>query len=73
MKKLVSPEHIVYFVNSRDELKELVRRLRIDEKLAGNLRQLLVLSCSGRGFESGGDAHRVAILPACSPTSATVK
>ena len=51
MKKLVSPEHIVYFVNSRDELKELVRLLRIDEKLAGNLRQLLVLSCSGRGFE----------------------
>ena len=58
MKKLVSPEHIVYFVNSRNELKELVRRLRIDEKLAGNLRQLcgwqeVSDGHSGRGLASG--------------------
>ena len=50
MKKLVSPEHIVYIVNSRNELKELVRRLRIDEKLAGNLRQLC-------GWQEVGDGH----------------
>ena len=48
--KLVSPEHIVYQVNSREELKELVRRLRIDEKLAGNLRQLC-------GWQQVGDDH----------------
>ena len=56
--KLVSPEHIVYHVNSREELKELVRRLRIDEKLAGNLRQLCGWQDvgddrSGRGHASG--------------------
>ena len=50
MKKLVSPEHVVYFVSSREELKDLVRRLRIDEKLAGNLRPLC-------GWQEVGDGH----------------
>ena len=50
MKKLVSPEHIVYFVNSREGLTELVGRLGIGEMLAGNLRQLC-------GRQEVGDGH----------------
>jgi hypothetical protein len=71
MKKLVSPEHVVYFVSSREELKDLVRRLRIDEKLVGNLRQLYDSFVAGRRLATG--TRPAAILTRCSPTSAPVK
>ena len=50
MPKLVSPDHILYIVHTRDELKALVRRLGIGYQLAGNLRQLC-------GWEDVGDGH----------------